>query len=361
MMLNIDSLDLFISNKIITFNKAEKLVSKFKKDGKKVGLCNGGFDLLHPGHIKHFESAKKLCDILFVSITSDRYVSVRKNAGRPVFTDKLRAYSVASISFVDYVLISDFKLATDAIRFLKPSYYIKGPDFKYKTTPGIIAERKAVKEVGGEIKYTKDPTLSTTKIIDYIKNNVNREKILLIIDRDGTLIHDQNFLGKNNNWKEKIKLNKNVVDFISYIQTKTNSTSIVLTNQAGVARGYFDCKRVEKINSYIAKLLKNNNIVIHNWQYCPYVDSDYAENSKEYFKKEFINKKTKRKPSTDMIFDALEEINMKLENFSKIIVIGDRHEDKDLAKNVNSNYIDVKGKSYNELILNFESFLKDKK
>jgi rfaE bifunctional protein nucleotidyltransferase chain/domain len=360
-MLNIDSLDSFISKKIISFNTAVKLVSKLKKDGKKVGLCHGGFDLLHPGHIKHFEAAKNLCDILVVSITSDKYVSVRKNTGRPIFTDKLRAYSVASISFVDHVFICDFKLATDAIHLLKPSYYIKGPDFINKTTPGIIAERKTIEEVGGEIKYTKDPTLSTTKIIDYIKEKVNREKILLIIDRDGTLIQDQNFLGKNYTWKNKIKFNKNVVDFISYIQTKTNSTSIVLTNQAGVARGYFDCDRVEEINSYVAKTLRKNNIIIHNWQYCPFVDSEYAKSSKLYFKKEFIRKKTKRKPCTDMIFDALKNINMKLDDFSKIIVIGDRHEDETLAKNINSHFIDVKGKSYNELILNFESFLKDKK
>ena len=358
-MLNVDSLASFTSRKILTFKETERLISKFKKEDKKVGLCYGGFDLLHPGHIKHFESAKKLCDVLFVSITSDNYVSKRKNSGRPIFTDKLRAYSVASLDFVDYVVISDFKLATEAIRLLKPSYYIKGPDFIHKTTPGITAERKTVRDIGSEIKYTKDPALSTTKIIDYIKNKVNREKILVIIDRDGTLIEDQNFLGRHNTWKENVKLNKNVVDVISYIQTKTNAINIVLTNQAGVARGYFDCKRVEEINSYIAHLLKESNVVIHNWQYCPDVDSDYAESNEIYFKKEFIRKKTRRKPNPDMVFDALTDLNMELGDFSKIIVIGDRHEDEDLAKKINAYYIDVKGKNYDEIISRFESVIKN--
>jgi len=358
-MLDINSSDSFTSKKIIPFDKAVELVLKFKEDGKTIGLCNGGFDLLHPGHIKHFESSKKLCDILIVSITSDRYVSARKNTGRPVFTDKLRAYSVASLDFVDYVVISDFKLATEAIRLLKPSYYIKGPDFIHKTTPGITAERKTIKDIDGEIKYTKDPALSTTKIIDYIKSKVNREQILVIIDRDGTLIEDQNFLGRHTTWKKNVKLNKNVVHVISYIQTKANAINIVITNQAGVARGYFDCKRVEEINSYIAHLLKENNVVIHNWQYCPDVDSVYAESKKIYFKKEFTRKKTRRKPNPDMVFDALTSLNMKLGDFSKIVVIGDRHEDEGLAKKINAVYIDVKGKNYDELIPKFESIIKN--
>lgn len=290
-MLDVDSVESFTSKKILNFTKAKSQISNFKKNGKKVGLCHGGFDLLHPGHIKHFEVAKKLCDVLFVSITSDEYVSKRKHSGRPIFTDKLRAYAIAAVEFVDYVVISDFKRATEPIHLLKPSYYIKGPDFIHKTTPGITAERKAIKDIGGEVKYTRDPALSTTKVIDYIKNNVNRDKILLIIDRDGTLINENDFLGKDENWKENITLNKDVVDFLSYIQTKNNSVALVITNQTGVARGYFDCNRVEKINKYIDVILKKNRITIHNWQYCPDVDKDYAEKTPIDFKIEFIKKK----------------------------------------------------------------------
>ena len=108
-MIDIESMEPFISKKIIPSMEAEKLVSDLKKKEKKIGLCHGGFDLLHPGHIKHFESAKSLCDVLFVSVTSDKFVSERKGSGRPIFNDTLRAFSIASLEFVDYVFISNFR------------------------------------------------------------------------------------------------------------------------------------------------------------------------------------------------------------------------------------------------------------
>ena len=128
-MLNVEGTEEYKSDKILSFQRAKKLIARFKSENKKVGLCHGGFDLLHPGHVKHFESAKQLCDILFVSITSDKFVSLRKGNGRPIYADKLRAYIAASILFVDYVVISDFETAIDVIKILKPDYYIKGSDY----------------------------------------------------------------------------------------------------------------------------------------------------------------------------------------------------------------------------------------
>jgi len=146
--MEIEKKESYKSNKVVDLDDAERMISKFKNSGKKVGLCHGGFDLLHPGHVKHFESAKKLCDILMVSITSDKFVQSRKGSGRPIFPDQLRAYMVANVLFVDYVIITDFKEGVDVIKRLKPTYYIKGPDFINKQTPGIISERNAIAEIG---------------------------------------------------------------------------------------------------------------------------------------------------------------------------------------------------------------------
>lgn len=164
--------DAYTSDKILDIDRARKEISKIKSKNKTVGLCHGGFDLLHSGHIKHFESAKKICDYLFVSITSDKFVALLKGKGRPIFSDKLRAYSAASIEFVDYVVITDFKLGVEVINILKPSYYIKGPDYIEKHDPDINAERDAISSVGGEIRYTTEPKLSTSEIIRYIKENL---------------------------------------------------------------------------------------------------------------------------------------------------------------------------------------------
>jgi|SRR3989344_6733093 len=341
-MIKIES-EIYTSNKVIGFNTAIKKIADLKSKGKTIGLCHGGFDLLHPGHIKHFESAKKLCDILFVSVTSDKFVEERKGSGRPIYTDKLRAYMVANIFCVDYVVITDFKLGVDVIKGLKPSYYIKGPDFINKTTLGINAEREAIKSIGGEMRYTDDPNFSTTEIIRYIKEELDANKILVCLDRDGTLIENNNFFGKKKNWKDEFKLNKNVIDFLISLKTKYDATFIVITNQAGVAREYFDCKTVEEINSYLNEKLLEKGIKIANWQYCPDVDSKYAELKKDEidFDPNFVKDKTKRKPNPDMVFDALKELNKKIKDFNEIIVIGDRDEDRKFAENLKAKFVDV--------------------
>ena len=170
--MEVESIRDYSSDKILSVEKASGIIDDLKRNGKIVGLCHGGFDLTHPGHVKHFESAKKLCDVLCVSVTSDQFVNSRKGSGRPIYSDKLRAYMVAAIGFVDYVIISDFPKGVGVINLLRPSFYIKGPDYVRKTTPGITAEREAIKLVGGEMRYTTEPPMSTTKIIEYIKKEV---------------------------------------------------------------------------------------------------------------------------------------------------------------------------------------------
>lgn len=174
-MLSINNFKDYEMENILDLKEASDLILKFKKEGKKIGLCHGGFDLLHPGHVKHIESAKKLCDLLFISVTSDKFVNERKGSGRPIFPDKLRAYMLSNLRQVDYVVISDYNSGVDVINLLKPSFYIKGPDYIKKNTPTIKAERKAIREVGGEIRYTEDLKLSTTKIIKYI-NKIGPKK-----------------------------------------------------------------------------------------------------------------------------------------------------------------------------------------
>jgi rfaE bifunctional protein nucleotidyltransferase chain/domain len=353
-MISVDSMEAYDSKKIISYEESVKLISELKKEGKKAGLCHGGFDLTHPGHVKHFEMAKKLCDVLFVSVTSDRFVSERKGSGRPIYTDKLRAYMIAGIEFVDYVVVTDFKLGVDAINGLKPSFYIKGPDFINKKTPGIESERAAIRAVGGEIKYTTEPPMSTTKIIDYIKNEVDKKRMLLVIDRDGTIIKNDNFLGKNTDWEKEIVFNDDVVNFISTLQTKHQPTKIVVTNQTGVARRFFTCETVEKINIHIDKELARRGVKIDAWEYCPFADKEYAQKNPQHkIDPTYVQEKTKRKPSTDMVTDALKKMGKEIKDFEEIIVIGDRLEDKELADNLKARFIDVNNKKCEELLKNF--------
>jgi len=163
--------DMYKSKKIISIEEACLKIAELKRRKKTIGLCHGGFDLLHAGHIKHFESAKKLCDYLIISITSDKYVQKHKGAGRPIFPDRIRAYIISAIEFVDNVVISDHETGIDIITILKPSYYIKGPDYiNKKEDIALRKETEAILSVKGKILFTKDIKLSTTEIINHIKN-----------------------------------------------------------------------------------------------------------------------------------------------------------------------------------------------
>jgi rfaE bifunctional protein nucleotidyltransferase chain/domain len=168
-MLPVKNTEIYHTENILSLKKAASLISELKKSGKTVGLCHGGFDLLHPGHIKHLKSAKSLCDILFVSVTSDRFLALSKGIERPILGENLRAYMVSNLKSVDYALVSDYEQGVEVIKSLKPSFYIKGPECINKIAPGIISERQAIKDVGGEMRYTHDHILSTTGIVDYIK------------------------------------------------------------------------------------------------------------------------------------------------------------------------------------------------
>ena len=79
-------------SKIISLEELGVVCAKLKKQGKKIAQCHGCFDLLHPGHIKHFEAAKNIADVVVVTVTPDRFVN--KGPGRPVFNEKLRMESL---------------------------------------------------------------------------------------------------------------------------------------------------------------------------------------------------------------------------------------------------------------------------
>ena len=100
---------------------------KFKKK-LIVGLAHGVFDIVHIGHLEHFKEAKKNCDKLIVSVTSDKYVN--KGPNRPAFPIKDRVNFLKSIKWIDDVIVSNHETAINSIRKIKPNIYFKGLDYK---------------------------------------------------------------------------------------------------------------------------------------------------------------------------------------------------------------------------------------
>ena len=144
---------------------------------KKIVMCHGVFDLLHLGHILHFEEAKKMGDILIVSVTSDEYV--KKGYGRPHFKISERIKSLTSLSFVDYVIESNFPTAEQNIKKIKPDIYCKGSEYSksYRdVSKNIIREKKLIKKINAEIRFTSGKTFSSSNLINKYSQVFNEKQ-----------------------------------------------------------------------------------------------------------------------------------------------------------------------------------------
>ncbi len=153
--------------KIFQIDQLIKKIKFEKRKNKKIIHCHGVFDLIHVGHIKHFQEAKRIGDFLVVSITSDKYVN--KGSGRPIFNENLRAEVLSSLECIDVVYINRQTTPEKLISLIKPDIYFKGPDYKdikNDISYQIKNEMIAVKKNGGKIKYTNDPTYSSSSIIN---------------------------------------------------------------------------------------------------------------------------------------------------------------------------------------------------
>lgn len=153
---------------IVEIDELEKIVQLLKLEGKTIVLCNGVFDLIHVGHVKHLKDAKSFGDVLIVSVLNDNDVMIRKGKGRPIYLAKERVEIIDSFNFVDYVIVNESKTGVELISRLKPDVYVKGKDYINKHTEGINAERDAIAGINGKIMYT-DTYKSTHEIIKYIK------------------------------------------------------------------------------------------------------------------------------------------------------------------------------------------------
>ncbi|HAF94598.1 MAG TPA: cytidyltransferase [Elusimicrobia bacterium] len=155
------------SRKIVPFSDAPQVFARLKKEGKKIVQCHGTFDLLHPGHILHFEEAKALGDILVVTITGEDYVN--KGPGRPYFNDELRVKYLTSLECIDYVTVVPFLAATEAIECVRPHIYCKGREYKNPkadVTGNIRDDIRIVKRLGGRVCYVGSVVFSSTKLLN---------------------------------------------------------------------------------------------------------------------------------------------------------------------------------------------------
>ncbi len=167
-----------LSKKILSFEDASGIIDRIRKQGERVVQCHGTFDLIHPGHIIHFEEAKRLGDVLVVTVTAAEFVN--KGPGRPCFSDELRLRSLAALACIDYVVLVPHPAAVEAIECVRPHIYCKGKEYQdpsVDVTGNIADDILTVQKYDGRMAYVGEVAFSSTKLLNrFFENHTNGVK-----------------------------------------------------------------------------------------------------------------------------------------------------------------------------------------
>ncbi len=127
--------------------------------GKRIALANGCFDVLHVGHVRYLEAARREADVLVVAINDDSSVRALKGEGRPILSAADRAEMVAALRAVDYVVTFSETTVVRVLERLRPDVHCKGTDY----TADSVPERETVRAYGGRVAIVGDAKEHSTK------------------------------------------------------------------------------------------------------------------------------------------------------------------------------------------------------
>lgn len=224
-------------DRVKTISELGEISRRAHAENMKVVLAHGVFDLLHLGHVRHLEAARKLGDILIVTVTADKYV--RKGPGRPVFPQGARAEMLAALGYIDWTGINCAATAISLIEAIKPDFYVKGSDYadpSQDVTGKIDEECELVEMYGGQVVFTDEITFSSSALINEhfdiynpeartflegLRRNSGGERTLELIDRLADL--------------KVLMIGETIVDEYDYVEAmgKSAKENIIATRYRG--------------------------------------------------------------------------------------------------------------------------------
>ncbi|MFI5178834.1 MAG: adenylyltransferase/cytidyltransferase family protein [Vicinamibacterales bacterium] len=150
---------MYFSGRVVTESQLADLVAADRRAGKTIAFANGCFDLLHVGHARYVEGARREGDRLIVAINDDESVRALKGEGRPILPAAARAELVAALRGVDYAVVFAGRTVASLLERLRPDVHCKGTDY----TPDTVPERETVRAYGGRIAIVGDAKHHSTK------------------------------------------------------------------------------------------------------------------------------------------------------------------------------------------------------
>jgi len=178
------NIPLSYQHKIVDCQKLIQAIDKARRAGRSIVHCHGCFDIVHPGHIRYLEFARRQGDLLVVTLTGDSNIS--KGAQRPYIPQELRAENLAALACVDLVHIDPNPTAERILDQVKPDVYVKGREYDNTDDPRFLNEKRIVEKHGGRVIFSSgDIVFSSTKLIDTLANdsNIDGQRLQLFCER----------------------------------------------------------------------------------------------------------------------------------------------------------------------------------
>ncbi len=144
--------------KILPREALRQRLAEHRRQGERIVLTNGCFDILHVGHVRYLEGARREGDVLVVAVNSDASERAIKGGGRPILPQQARAELVAALGAVNYVVIFDEPNVEALLAELKPDVHAKGTDYTVETVP----ERETARRLGVRIAIVGDAKQHST-------------------------------------------------------------------------------------------------------------------------------------------------------------------------------------------------------
>ncbi|HWF84712.1 MAG TPA: PfkB family carbohydrate kinase [Vicinamibacterales bacterium] len=192
-MIGTSSAPFLQQHKIVTADALPAIRERFRD--KTIVLCHGAFDLVHVGHLIHFEEARALGDVLVVTITADAHIMKKRSVS---LSQESRARQLAALEVIDYVAIIDEPSAVTPIEALRPDVYVKGPEYEklvLDKSANIFREKHLVEAYGGRVHFTTGDTFSSTKLSHFLLAAPEAEQEDPLLRNDRVRFRDLSALG----------------------------------------------------------------------------------------------------------------------------------------------------------------------
>lgn len=188
-------------HKVKTAEELREILGEMPRARRAI-MCHGTFDIVHPGHIRHMVYAKSKADILIVSLTCDQHIT--KANFRPYIPESLRAFNLAALEMVDYVVIDPNPTPLKNLEIIRPDFFAKGYEYvDGGLNPKSAEEVRVVESYGGEMIFTPgDIVYSSSRIIESTPPSMAAEKLVMLLRAENLTFADlHDALEKNNGIK----------------------------------------------------------------------------------------------------------------------------------------------------------------